>query len=252
MKIVRFNTKEKNKASYGLVDKETVKRIEGDIFDNFKITDDIYELKDIDLLIPCLPTKIICVGLNYRSHADEMGHDIPKEPLIFLKPLTSALAHKGEIIMPEMSKRVDYEAELAIVIGKKGHNLKIEESGDYIFGVTCFNDVTARDLQEKDGQWTRAKSFDSFAPFGPCIARDLDYDNLSIELIQNGEIKQKSHTSDFIFTSKSLVSFISQIMTLYPGDIIATGTPSGIGPMESGDIIEVKLEGVGTLRNTVR
>ena len=250
MKFVRF--KKEGLVSYGLLEGDTVKRIQGDIFGDYTIAKDEFQLSDLELLTPCEPSKIICIGLNYKSHAKEMNLDLPSEPLVFLKPPTSALAHGGEIIRPEMSQRVDYEAETAIVIGKKAVNIGIEEAGDYIFGVTCLNDVTARDLQTKDGQWTRAKSFDTFAPFGPCIANEIDYDNLKIELILNGEVKQKSSTSDFIFKSKEIVSFVSKIMTLLPGDIIATGTPSGIGVLNQGDTVEVKVEGVGILVNTVR
>lgn len=250
MQFIRF--KKGDLISYGKVNGQNVNRIEGDIFSNYKVTEDIYNPADIELLIPCLPTKIICIGLNYKSHALEMGFELPDAPIIFLKPLTSALPHGKEIIKPKMSERVDFEAELALVIGKEAFDIEAEEAGEYIFGATCFNDITARDLQQKDGQWTRAKSFNTFAPFGPNITTDIDYDNLCIELIQNGRIMQKSNTSDFIFNSQRLVSFVSQIMTLYPGDIIATGTPSGIGAVESGDIIEVKIEEIGVLKNTVR
>lgn len=250
MKFVRF--KKDEMVSYGVLEEQDVKRIHGDIFGNYEITKEKYKLTELKLLTPCLPSKIVCVGVNYKAHAIEMGHDLPEEPLIFLKPPTAALAHKGEVIRPKMSQRVDYEAEAALVIGKTASNLEPKDAIDYIFGVTCFNDITARDLQKKDGQWTRAKSFDTFAPFGPCIANNLDYDNLDIELLLNGETKQKSNTSDFIFNSSIIVSFISKIMTLLPGDIIATGTPSGIGSVESGDILIVKIGGVGELINTVR
>ncbi|MPN21153.1 putative protein YisK [bioreactor metagenome] len=210
------------------------------------------DITEIDFLTPCMPSKIVCVGLNYRSHAQEMKLDLPKEPVIFIKPSTSILAHRGEIIRPEMSQRVDYEAELALVMGRQAKNIKPDEAVDYILGATCFNDVTARDLQQRDGQWTRAKSFDTFAPFGPCIATDLDYDNLPLELILNGETKQKSNTSDFIFSVGEMVSFISNVMLLNPGDVIATGTPSGIGPLNAGDIVQVKIQDVGILKNYVR
>lgn len=237
---------------YGSLEGNRVKVINGDIFGDYEVTDSFYDIAEIDFLTPCIPSKIICVGLNYRSHAQEMKMPLPEEPVIFLKPPTSALAHGGEIIMPEMSKQVDYEAELGLVIGKTGKNIKPEEAYDYILGATCFNDVTARDLQRKDGQWTRAKSFDTFAPFGPGIVTDLNYDNLDIELLLNGEIRQKSNTSDFIFNVGEIVSFVSRIMTLYPGDVIATGTPSGVGQLNRGDIVQVRIEKVGTLKNYVR
>lgn len=249
MKFVRF--KKDNSCSYGLLEGEKVKVAEGDIFKDYKVTDRYYDITDIEILTPCLPSKIICVGLNYKSHAREINMPLPQEPLLFLKPSTSALAHRGKVILPAMSSRVDYEGELGLVIGKPAKGIEPKEAYSYILGATCFNDVTARDLQNKDGQWTRAKSFDTFAPFGPCIATGLDYDNLPIELLLNGETKQKSNTSDFIFNVGQIVSFISHIMLLNPGDVIATGTPSGIGPMSSGDIVQVKIEGVGVLENYV-
>lgn len=250
MKFIRF--KKDDLVSYGLLEDQIVKRIHGDIFSDYKISEDKYNLSELQLLTPCKPSKIICVGLNYKSHAVEMKLDLPDEPIIFLKPPTAALAHGEEIIRPKISQRVDYEAEAALIIGKKAVNVEPEDVDEYIFGVTCFNDITARDLQTKDGQWTRAKSFDTFAPFGPCIASGLNYDNLSIELLLNGEIKQKSNTSDFIFNSKKIISFVSKIMTLLPGDIIATGTPSGVGSLNLGDTVEVRIEGVGVLKNSVR
>ena len=249
LKFIRFN--KDGFISYGLLEGEKVKVIKGDIFEYYEITNAFYDITEIDFLTPCTPSKIICVGLNYKSHALELNMSLPQEPVIFLKPPTAALAHRGEIIKPEMSQRVDYEAELALVIGRPAKNIKPEEAYDYILGVTCFNDVTARDLQNKDGQWTRAKSFDTFAPFGPCIATDLDYDNLTLELLLNGETKQKSNTSDFIFNVSEVVSFISNVMLLNPGDVIATGTPSGIGPMNAGDIVQVKIQDIGVLKNYV-
>jgi len=249
MKFVRF--RKDDCCSYGLLEGDLVKKIEGDIFGDFKITECCYDIADVEILIPCQPSKIVCVGLNYRAHAQEVNLALPKEPVIFLKPPSAALPHKGKIVRPAMSGRVDYEGEVGIVIGKMAKNVKLEEAYSYIFGATCFNDVTARDLQSKDGQWTRAKSFDTFAPFGPCIATGLNYDNLSIELLLNGEVKQKSNTSDLIFNISQIVSFISQVMVLMPGDVIATGTPSGIGPMNSGDTVQVRVEGVGVLENYV-
>ncbi|MGI6704544.1 MAG: fumarylacetoacetate hydrolase family protein [Clostridia bacterium] len=247
MKLVRF--RKDNSCSYGLLEDEKVKVIYGDIFKDYQVTNCYYGITEIEVLTPCLPSKIVCIGLNYKAHAKETNMALPKEPLIFLKPTTAALAHKGSIIKPVMSDRVDYEAELGLVIGKPAKEIEPEAAYSYILGATCFNDVTARDLQNKDGQWTRAKSFDTFAPFGPCIATGLNYDNLSIELLLNGKIKQKSNTSDFIFNVGQIVSFISHVMQLNPGDVIATGTPSGIGALNSGDIVQVKIEGVGVLEN---
>jgi 2-keto-4-pentenoate hydratase/2-oxohepta-3-ene-1,7-dioic acid hydratase in catechol pathway len=191
------------------------------------------------------------VGLNYREHAKELGFAIPKNPILFLKPTTSLIYNNETIVIPEMSKQVDYEAELAIVIGRRCKAIKEEESFDYIEGYTCLNDVTARDLQKIDVQWTRAKSFDTFCPVGPAIVKVKNPDNLHIQCRLNGVLKQDSSTSDFIFNVSYLVSFISQIMTLEKGDIIATGTPSGIGQMKKGDVVEVEIEGIGILKNYV-
>ncbi len=249
MKFIRF--KKDDFQGYGLLEGERVKRIEGDIFKDYKVTDCSYSLSEADILIPCIPSKIVCIGLNYKGHALEMDMAIPEEPIIFLKPASAALAHKENIKIPKVSKRIDYECEMGIVIGRPAGKIEVKDAHSYIFGATCFNDVTARDIQKKDGQWTRAKSFYTFAPFGPCIGTDLDYDNLDIELLLNGKVKQKSNTSDFIFDVAQLVSFVSHVMFLNPGDVIATGTPSGIGEMKSGDTVQIKIEGIGTLENYV-
>jgi 2-keto-4-pentenoate hydratase/2-oxohepta-3-ene-1,7-dioic acid hydratase in catechol pathway len=204
------------------------------------------------LLAPALPGKIIAVGLNYRDHALEMGLVLPAEPIVFMKPSTSVIGPGDEIIYPDQSSRVDYEAELAVVISKKCRNVRVHEAGDVVLGYTCFNDVTARDLQVKDGQWTRAKSFDTFSPLGPWIVTDIaDPNNLAITSCLNGEIKQSSNTNNLIFNVFELIEFISSIMTLEKWDIIATGTPSGIGPTVSGDAIEIAIEGIGALTNRV-
>jgi 2-keto-4-pentenoate hydratase/2-oxohepta-3-ene-1,7-dioic acid hydratase in catechol pathway len=203
-------------------------------------------------LAPVLPGKIIAVGLNYRDHAMEMGLELPAEPIVFMKPATSVIGPGDEIIYPAQSSRVDYEAELAVVISKKCRNIKAHEAGDVILGYTCMNDVTARDLQVKDGQWTRAKSFDTFAPLGPWIVTDIpDPNNHAITLRLNGEIKQSSNTNNLIFNVFVLIEFISSIMTLEKWDIIATGTPAGIGPMARGDEVEIAIEGIGALKNRV-
>jgi 2-keto-4-pentenoate hydratase/2-oxohepta-3-ene-1,7-dioic acid hydratase in catechol pathway len=204
------------------------------------------------LLAPVMPSKIIAVGLNYRDHANEMGHVLPKEPIIFLKPATSVIGPGEDIIYPLQSNRVDFEAELGVVISRKCRNVKASQVKDVIFGYTCVNDVTARDLQVSDGQWTRAKSFDTFAPIGPWIANDIrDPHSLAISSNLNNEVKQSSNTSNLIFTVFDLIEFISSVMTLEKWDVIATGTPSGIGPMKRGDEIRVEIEGIGTLTNTV-
>ncbi|HUV03106.1 MAG TPA: fumarylacetoacetate hydrolase family protein [Desulfobacteria bacterium] len=198
------------------------------------------------------PTKVVLVGLNYKDHARELKMPLPDEPILFLKPPTALIGPEDYIIYPKQSKRVDYEAELAVVIKNECKNVEPGEVMDFIEGYTCLNDVTARDLQSKDVQWTRAKSFDTFCPVGPRIVTDIDPDNVKIQSYLNGELRQDSNTSNFIFTTEELVSFTSKVMTLQKGDIIATGTPSGIGAMQRGDTVEIVIEGIGTLRNYVR
>lgn len=211
---------------------------------------DIIPLEEVDLLVPCQPTKIICVGLNYVEHARELDMELPEEPVIFLKPPTAALSPGGEIVHPSSSQQVDYEGELAVVIGKRGRDIPADEAEGYILGYTCFNDVTARDLQRRDTQWTRAKSFDTFAPFGPWIA-SIDPASAAIQTRVNGRRVQQSNTSDLIFSVPRLIEFISGIMTLMPGDVIATGTPPGVGQLNKGDRVEVEIEGIGVLENSV-
>jgi 2-keto-4-pentenoate hydratase/2-oxohepta-3-ene-1,7-dioic acid hydratase in catechol pathway len=210
-----------------------------------------YAMDKVAVLPPSKPTKIVCVGLNYKDHAAEMNDRIPEEPVLFLKPPSSVLGHGGEIVYPKQSHQVDYEAELGIVIAKRARHVKAEHANDYIQGYTCFNDVTARDLQKIDGQWTRAKSFDTFAPVGPFIVTDIDPRKLAIQSKLNGKVQQSSNTDNMIFDAFRLVEFISGVMTLEHVDVIATGTPAGVGPMNKGDIIEIEIEKVGTLRNKV-
>jgi 2-keto-4-pentenoate hydratase/2-oxohepta-3-ene-1,7-dioic acid hydratase in catechol pathway len=208
-------------------------------------------MEDVTLLAPVVPSKIVAVGLNYRDHAEEVGLEMPDEPLIFLKPSTAVIGPNESIRYPRMSSRIDYEAELAVVLRKRTTGVSPGEAGEHILGYACFNDVTARDLQNKDRQWTRAKGFDTFAPLGPWIETDLDPGHLTVETRLNGELKQSSNTENLIFDCYELVSFISRVMTLMPGDVIATGTPSGIGPMSVGDRVDVVIEGIGTLTNSV-
>lgn len=251
MKFLRFINSE-NKEVFGKYENGNVREINGDIFSDYEITDNGFNFEKIRILPPCLPTKLIAVGLNYKDHAEEMGKTPPEDPMLFLKPATAVIGHGEEIVYPNhMSKRVDYEGELAVVIGKKARMVKMDEAGEFIFGYTCINDVTARDLQAKDIQFTRGKGFDTFAPIGPFIETELDPNNLEIKTFLNGELKQHSNTSNLIFKVHKLVNFISEIMTLLPGDIIATGTPSGISPMNRGDRVEVEIEGIGKLSNTV-
>jgi 2-keto-4-pentenoate hydratase/2-oxohepta-3-ene-1,7-dioic acid hydratase in catechol pathway len=193
----------------------------------------------------------VAVGKNYVEHVKEFSGEIPKEPILFLKPASALLPTEGEIVYPTLAQRVDYEAELGVVIKHRTRGIPPEQAGEVILGYTCVNDVTARDLQKRDGQWTRAKSFDTFAPVGPWIVTDLDPNDLKIESFLNGIPKQSGRTSQMIFGINTLISFISSVMTLEPGDLIATGTPAGVGPMQRGDLIEVSIEGIGTLRNRV-
>jgi 2-keto-4-pentenoate hydratase/2-oxohepta-3-ene-1,7-dioic acid hydratase in catechol pathway len=197
------------------------------------------------------PTKIIAIGLNYLDHAKELNMEIPEYPLIFMKPPTAVIGDGEIIIYPPQTQELHYEGELGIVIGKKARNISIEAAKQYIAGYTCANDVTARDLQRMDGQWTRSKSFDTFCPLGPRIVKDVDPTNLAIATRVNGVTKQSSNTNQMIFNAFKLVSFISAIMTLLPGDVISTGTPPGVGEIRVGDVVEVEIEGIGILRNTV-
>jgi 2-keto-4-pentenoate hydratase/2-oxohepta-3-ene-1,7-dioic acid hydratase in catechol pathway len=197
------------------------------------------------------PSKIVCVGRNYVEHAKELGHETPAEPILFLKAPSSVLAPEGTIIRPPQSQRVDFEGELAVVIGRVARNVQRADWRGYVLGFTCGNDVTARDLQKKDVQFTRAKSFDTFCPIGPAIETDLDTSALKLVTRVNGEVKQNGNTRDMIFPCDFLIEFISSVMTLCPGDVILTGTPAGVGPLESGDVVEVEIDGIGTLRNHV-
>ncbi len=249
MRVVRFQTG--GGARYGVVEQDIVREIAGDVFSQFRATRKKHPLKRLRFLPPTEPTKIVGVGLNYRDHVAELGFELRDEPVICIKPGTSVLPHLGRILYPKESNRVDYEAELAIVIGRYAREVPIKKAARYILGYTCFNDVTARDLQRKDGQWTRSKSFDTFAPLGPWMETALDPGNAPVRAYLNGELKQNSNTANFIFDVPTMVSFITRVMPLFPGDIIATGTPSGVGPMKPGDTIEIEIEGIGCLRNTV-
>ncbi len=247
MKIVHFKYNDLENI-YGYLDEQSGNIL---VIEDGKVKDKPIPINEVKILPVSMPTKIVAVGLNYKDHAMEMDKPLPEEPLIFLKPSSSVIAHKEKIIKPEISKRVDYEGELAVVIGRKCKNVEVEEAKEYILGYTCFNDVTARDLQEKDIQYTRAKSFDTFSPVGPWIENDVDPTNLEIKTYVNDRVVQHSNTSNMKFNVFFLVSYISKIMTLMPGDIIATGTPAGVGPLMSGDIVKVEIEGIGILENEV-
>lgn len=249
MRIARYQ--DGSRIKWGVIEGDKILEMEGDPFVDFSLTSEKKELNRVKLLSPCLPSKIVALGLNYRDHAEEVKLPIPEKPLLFIKPSTSVIGPGEGIVYPKMSKRIDYEGELAIVIRKMAKRVPEDKAGEYILGYTCFNDVTARDLQPKDGQWTLSKSFDTFAPIGPWIETDIDPYHLDISTYLNGERRQYSNTRNLIFGPHYLVSFISHVMTLLPGDVIATGTPSGIGPMNIGDRVEVTIEGIGSLFNTV-
>jgi len=252
MRIVRFEMQ--GRSSYGILEGEHISVLGDTPYDGGlkNTTGEMVSMTEATLLAPCEPGKIVALGLNYRDHAAEFGHPIPEEPLIFLKPSTAVIGPGEDILYPAMSRRVDYEAELAVVIGKTARHVQERDFRDYVLGYTAINDVTARDLQQKDGQFTRSKSFDTFAPLGPWIETEItDPDDLTVEAYLNGERRQHSNTRNLVFPVATLVAFISRIMTLLPGDVIATGTPSGIGPMRPGDVVEIRVAGVGALRNRV-
>ena len=209
------------------------------------------ELDELKVLAPTIPSKIICVGKNYADHAAEMNSSVPEEPVIFLKPNTTVIADEDSIVLPDQSNDVHYEAELAVVIGAVAKDVPVERAGEVIFGYTCANDVTARDIQAKDKQWTRAKSFDTFCPLGPWIETELDPSTLNISCEVNDEVKQSSNTKEMIRGVHEMVSWISKVMTLIPGDVILTGTPAGVGPIVAGDSVSVTIQGIGTLTNPV-
>jgi 2-keto-4-pentenoate hydratase/2-oxohepta-3-ene-1,7-dioic acid hydratase in catechol pathway len=224
--------------------------VHGDVFGSFREGPEIGS-EDVRLLPPVEPSKIVCVGLNYRDHAAEQGKPLPEEPLLFLKPSTAVVGPGGAIELPAWAGRVDHEAELAIVIGKPTRRIKARRAAEHILGLTCMNDVTARDLQARDRQYTRAKGFDTFAPIGPCVAVALEGRDLQVSGYVNGDLRQQSRTRELIFTIPELVEFISSVMTLQPGDIISTGTPAGVGPIRPGDSVTVHVEGIGALTNPV-
>jgi len=252
-KYVRFTTASQARPAYGVLLGDMVTQLDGAPWLGGRLTSTSASLSSVTLLAPVEPSKIICIGLNYHAHvqASFSADEAPEKPLIFLKPPSAIIAPGDKIVHPPESERVDYEAELGIVIGRKGRHIPASEAEGYIFGFTCVNDVTARDLQKKDGQWSRAKGYDTFCPVGPWIVPELNYRDVLVEGIHNGEVKQSGRTSQMIFNVPYLVSYISSVMTLLPGDLISTGTPSGIAPMKSGDTIEVRVEGIGSLKNTM-
>jgi 2-keto-4-pentenoate hydratase/2-oxohepta-3-ene-1,7-dioic acid hydratase in catechol pathway len=249
MKLVRF--RHGTRIATGALDGLYVRPLLGTFFDNPVPTGEEVPLVDVRLLAPVLPSKVVAIGKNYLEHAQEMGGDVPEEPIMFLKPSTAVIGPGDDIPYPRTTERVDHEAELAIVIGRLARRVRAEDAGKYILGFTCGNDVTARDLQLKDGQWTRGKGFDGFCPLGPWIETELDPTDLAIECRVNGDTRQAARTSQLAFGPNVLIEFITKVMTLLPGDVIMTGTPAGIGPLTVGDQVEVEIEGIGVLANEV-
>jgi 2-keto-4-pentenoate hydratase/2-oxohepta-3-ene-1,7-dioic acid hydratase in catechol pathway len=236
---------------YAALENGRVRRLTALPYEGVVYSGDEYGLDEVALLPPSEPTKIVAVGLNYAKHAAEMKETLIGKPILFLKPTTALIAHGQPIVWPAASKRVDYEAELAVVIGKTCKSVTPQQAPDYIFGYTVLNDVTARDVQKADGQWTRGKSYDTFCPVGPYIDTDYDPAGRCVQSVLDGEVKQDGNTNDMLFKPAELVSFISECMTLLPGDIVATGTPEGIGPMRRGGVVEIRIEGLDILRNSV-
>lgn len=250
MRIVRYQTK--NEAPrYGWVLENKVGPVEGDIYSQYRRLEAETPLADVKLLAPAQPSKIICIGRNYVEHAKEHNVEVPKVPLIFMKPPSSILDPGGTIILPPQSQQVEHEAELVVVIGKRGRHITPEQAPAHVFGYTVGNDVTARDLQKSDGQWTRAKGFDTFCPFGPWIDTDFDPADAVVTCKVSGQPRQMASTRDMVFNVSQLIAFISSVMTLEPGDLIFTGTPAGVGPLKPGDSVEVEIEGLGKLVNPV-
>lgn len=236
----------------GFSENGIVTKLEGNMFEDPKLSNIQFPESSVKLLAPCEPTKVICVGLNYLDHAKEMNETLPEAPLLFLKPPTTVIAHKDDIIAPSDTGRLDYEGELAIVIGKKVKSISPDEADDAIFGFTCANDFTARAIQLADKQWTRGKSFDTFCPLGPGIVKRINRQDAKIELTVNGELRQSSNINMFIFNISYIVSYISKCMTLLPGDVILTGTPHGVGPVKNGDVMSITVDGIGTLTNSLK
>jgi len=250
MKFVRYQIGKR--ARYGIWEDDFIQEISGSIFGKFEATSTKHKISQVRLLPPAEPSKILCVGLNFRDHIEELGDDIPKFPSHFLKPLTAVIGPEDPILYPKVARRVDYEGELALVIKDRVKDVSPEKALEHVLGYTCFNDITERELTKVQGQLTRSKGFDTFAAFGPCIATGLDPSQLIVRTYLNGKKVQEDHTRNLIFSVAFLVHYLSQCMTLFPGDIISTGTPKGVGPMKPGDIVEVTIDGIGTLRNPLQ
>ena len=252
MRIVRYETEDGKKPKYGWLLGDQVGEIAGNIFGRYRRKEAETPLAQVRLIAPCEPGKIICVGRNYVEHARELGNEVPKVPLIFLKPPSSILSNGETIILPSQSAQVEHEGELVAVIGKRGRHVTAQSAKKHILGYTIGNDVTARDLRKTDDQWTRAKGFDTFCPFGPWIDTDFDPADAVVTCRVNGQMRQMASTRDMVFNVPTLIAYISSVMTLEPGDLIFTGTPAGVGELKNGDEVVVEIEGLGVLKNSVR
>jgi 2-keto-4-pentenoate hydratase/2-oxohepta-3-ene-1,7-dioic acid hydratase in catechol pathway len=239
--------------AYGMLEGEHVREISGVPWETWSPGPQVWRISDVRLVAPVDPSKIVCIGRNYAAHAAELGNEVPKEPLMFLKPPSSVIGPQEPIVLTAYSQKVEHEGELAMIIGRRCAHLRDDEDAlKYVLGYSCLNDVTARDLQKSDVQFTRGKGFDTFCPIGPHIETDLDPANVSVETRVNGTVRQSGHTSLMIYPCAFLVRWISRMMTLVPGDVIATGTPAGVGPLKAGDVVEVSVGGIGVLRNSVQ
>ncbi|MEJ2207587.1 MAG: fumarylacetoacetate hydrolase family protein [Anaerolineae bacterium] len=249
-KLIRYRLG--RQVDYGLLAEGDIFRLPSGPWQALHPGERLAALDDVQLLAPCLPSKIVAVGRNYAAHAAEFGHDLPAEPLIFLKPPSSVIGPGAAIVYPRhLSQRVDYEAELAVIVGRRARHIRADQAHAYIRGYTCAYDVTARDLQQRDEQWNRSKGFDTFCPLGPWIVPGLDVSDLAIRCRVNGELQQEGHTRDLIFDVSQLMAYVTAVMTLEPGDVLLTGTPAGVGPLRPGDRVAVEIEGLGTLENEV-
>jgi 2-keto-4-pentenoate hydratase/2-oxohepta-3-ene-1,7-dioic acid hydratase in catechol pathway len=249
MRLIRFL--QGGAPVYAQVDGDTAYPFDGEPWEGAVPSARGLPVAGLRLLAPCAPSKIVAVGRNYRAHADELRNATPQEPLIFLKPPSALLGNGEPIVRPRGYERVDYEGELAVVIGRRAQRIALEDAAAHVFGLTCFNDVTVRDLQKREVQFTRAKGFDTFAPMGPCIVSGLDPSRLQIVTRLNGEVRQQASIADMVFDVPTLVAFVSRVMTLLPGDVIATGTPAGVGNLRPGDVVDIEIAEIGTLHNPV-
>ncbi len=251
MRIVRYQSG-KAGPRYGWLQDDKVGDIEGDLFGRYKRLEAKTPSASVQLLAPVVPTKILCVGRNYVEHAKEQGHEVPKIPIIFMKPPSSILDPGATIVLPPQSQQVEHEAELVVVIGKRGRNITAEEARKYIFGYTVGNDVTARDIQNAESQWTRAKGFDTFCPFGPWVDTEFNAADAVITCKVNGQPRQMASTRDMVYSVPNLIAYVSSFLTIEPGDLLFTGTPAGVGPLKDGDEVVVEIEGLGVLKNPVK